>query len=141
MHSFSCLNERYPVQYEQRRHRTGTSGSHTSNIAPERLEERDWCPKSQSSLPTPETASPFSSQWVPVLAPIHSLPLRSEYMFTPDCEIYPICNDPLSSLGSARRSLRFVTKIPPKALYMLLCVNRNPTRYGFHAGEKSYPVL
>ena len=83
VHSFLCLNERYPVQYERRRHRTGTSHSHVSNIAPERLAERVWCPKLQSSLPTPKTASSFSSQWVPVLAPIHSLPLRSEYMFTP----------------------------------------------------------
>lgn len=44
--SFSCLNERYPVHYERRRHRTGTSRSHLSNIAPERLAERDWYPKS-----------------------------------------------------------------------------------------------
>ena len=39
----------------------------------ERLAERVWWTKSQSSLP---------SQWMPGLALIYSLPLRSEYLFT-----------------------------------------------------------
>ena len=39
-----------PAWFEQRRPRTGTSRSHTSNILSERLAERVWYPKSQSSL-------------------------------------------------------------------------------------------
>ena len=39
-----------PVQYERgQRHRARTSRSHTSNIVPERLAERAWRSKSQSS--------------------------------------------------------------------------------------------
>ena len=40
----------YSVWYEQHRHRTGTSRTHTSNIVPEQLAERVWWSKSQSSL-------------------------------------------------------------------------------------------
>ena len=36
--------------YEQKRHKTGTSRSHTSKIVPERLVERVWGSKSQSSV-------------------------------------------------------------------------------------------
>ena len=38
------------AEYEQQRHRNGTSRSHTPNIVLERLAERDWWTKSQSSL-------------------------------------------------------------------------------------------
>ena len=39
-----------PVYYErEQRHRARTSRSHTSNIVPERLAERTWRSKSQSS--------------------------------------------------------------------------------------------
>ena len=40
----------YTVLYEQQRHRTGTSCSHTSNNVPQRLAERVLWTKSQSSL-------------------------------------------------------------------------------------------
>ena len=42
--------ENTPAWFEQRRTRTGTSRSQTSNILSERLAERVWYPKSQSSL-------------------------------------------------------------------------------------------
>ena len=40
----------YTVLYEQQRHRTRTSCSHPSNNVPQRLAERVWWTKSQSSL-------------------------------------------------------------------------------------------
>jgi len=45
----------------------------------------------------------------------------------------PISDSPFIGIGAAR--LRFVTEIVPKS--PLLCVNRSPIRYGFHAGAKA----
>jgi len=53
----------------------GTNRSHTSNIAPERLTERVWWAKSQSSLLN--VYFRLSGFQTSVLAPTYSLPLRS----------------------------------------------------------------
>ena len=51
--SFLCRNMQRPFRYSMNGNRTELEQvvqSHTSNIAPERLAERGWCTKSQSSL-------------------------------------------------------------------------------------------
>ena len=59
----------YTVLYEQQRHRTGTSCSHTSNNVPQRLAERVWWTKSQSLLLSihfrcgPNTCSHCTKVW------------------------------------------------------------------------------
>ena len=52
-HTYNPLFEKNPGSapgYEQQRHGTATSRSLTSNTVTERLADRDWCTKSQSSL-------------------------------------------------------------------------------------------
>ena len=48
--AFRADMKSYPVQYERQRYWTEKSRSHTSDIIPERLVERVWWTKSQSSL-------------------------------------------------------------------------------------------
>ena len=69
---FILYHRKLSGHYEHQWPGTGISCSHTSNIVPERLTERVWWTKSQSSLPN----------YFRFIGPTYSLPLRSEYLFT-----------------------------------------------------------
>ena len=98
--AFHADNKTCLVQYEQQRHRTGTSRP---------IEHR------AKAVGRDGLVNLHPSQWIPVLAPSYSLPLRSDHLFTLSFTLhtcshftkvwhrtYPICNDPLSR--SARSS-------------------------------------
>ena len=89
---------------------------------PERLAERVWCPKSQSSL----LNIYFRLKWVPVLASAY---FRDGSNRCSHCSkiCYPTCDSPL------KNSAQKIAPIQP-----FLCVNRSPIQYDWR--RKSYPV-
>ena len=88
-------------------------------------------------LLTPEYFLP--SQWIPVLASVYSLPVRSQYLFTLYLNMAPnLSNMRCSIFEISAVQLPFVTEIAPKSPF--LCVNRSPIRYGFCVDMKSYLI-
>ena len=76
-------------------------------------------------LLTPEYFLP--SQWIPVLASVYSLPVRSQYLFTLYLNMAPnLSNMRCSIFEISAVQLPFVTEIAPKSPF--LCVNRSPIR-------------
>ena len=116
------------VECEQKRHRTGTSRSHTSNIVPEQLAERF------GEL----ILSPYS--WKFTAVSVDSRP-RS-YLLTSATLRIPVhtaakCGTiwrPTFEISSVQHRSA-VTEIAPKL--PSLCVNRSPIWYSFRAGEKA----
>ena len=75
---------------------------------------------------TPDNSWILPSEWIPVHAPSYSLPLRSEYLFTPHLSVTQHLSDMWrSTLEIGAGQLRSVTaEIKPKSPF--LCVNRSP---------------
>ena len=89
-------------------------------------------------LLTPEYFLP--SQWIPVLASVYSLPVRSQYLFTLYLNMAPnLSNMRYSIFEISAVQLPFVTEIAPKSLF--LCENRSPIRYGFRSGVKATTLV
>ena len=85
-------------------------------------------------LLTPEYFLP--SQWIPVLASVYSLPVRSQYLFTLYLNMAPnLSNMRCSIFEISAVQLRFVTEIALKSLF--LCVNRSLIRYGFRSRARA----
>ena len=85
-------------------------------------------------LLTPEYFLP--SQWIPVLAPVYSLPVRSQYLFTLYLNMAPnLSNMWCSIFEISAVQIRSVTEIALKSPF--LCVNRSPSRYGFRSRERT----
>ena len=90
-----------PVRYELEGLKTGIIRSHTSNI--ESLVRL---------IPIPTSKYILLSQWVPVLAPTHLLPLWSECLFALRERLFDMLRSTFE-IGEAQ--LRVVTKIAQKS--------------------------
>ena len=97
------------------RARGGTSRSHTPNIVPARLAERDWCTRFRSSL---LNNNDLSLSWF-------QSSQRSKNVFTLAQNLSDMW---LSTLENGAALLRSVTEMAPKSSF--LCVNRSPIRGG-----------
>ena len=110
--------------YEQQRHGTATSRSLTSNTVTERLADRDWCTKSQSSLLNINfRLSGFQSSLLLVYFR-YGLNTSSHYT-----KVWHLSDMWRSTFEISAAQLRSVTESAPKSPF--LCVNRSPIRYGF----------
>ena len=100
---------------------------------PERLHGREGL-VNQIPVLTPEYLLP--SQWIPDHAPCYSLPLRSEYLFTPHLSVTQHLSDVWrSTLEIGAGQLRSVTEIKPKSPFY---VEQKPyPGYGFRADAKA----
>ena len=75
-----------------------------------------------------------ASQWIPVIAPIHSLPLRFKYLFTlPQRDTYSICHYPLFQDLHGAALLRYRNL----AAITVFKYEQRPNRYGFSACERA----
>ena len=136
MKSFAVWYEQQPHR-PHRPHRTGTSRSHKS-ILSDRLAEKVWCIKSQSSLVNITFASVGTSR---LSYSFTSATVRVAVYTSPKCGTQPVRYVTLhfpDRRGAARLSaaqLFSVTEIAPKL--PLICVNRSPIRYDFRTGANA----
>ena len=131
LYSFRADTKSYPVsgryhEYEQQRHRTGPSRSHTRIKHPAGKVGREglvkWIP-----VLTPEYLLP--SQWIPVLTPTYALPLL-EYLFT----LY-------SNVAQNLREIWYVTRHFRDRHVAASLWNRNRAEIaGLMCEQKPYPV-
>ena len=120
----------YTVLYEQQRHRTGTSCSHPSNNVPQRLAERVWWTKSQSS--------PLNIYFR--FSGFQSLLLLIHFRYGPNTcshctkvwhRTSPICDAQVSRAAQRSFALNSAEITVP------ICMNRSPIQYGFCDGVKA----
>ena len=137
---FTPDTKSYPVvQYEQQRHRTGTSRSHTSNIVLSLMAERVWWPKLGPIL-TPEYCL-LPSQWV-IQSSLLYYSIHFHYGPNTCSQCTKVWHRTLSAMwlstleiGAVHAQFFFVTEMAPKSPF--LSVIKSLIRYGFRAGARA----